>query len=42
MLGSLVGSERWIRDSSSSFMTGEVIVVDGGRSLLDVVDAPAH
>jgi 7-alpha-hydroxysteroid dehydrogenase len=33
---------QYLAADSSSFLTGEVIVVDGGRSLLDAVDAPAH
>jgi 7-alpha-hydroxysteroid dehydrogenase len=33
---------QFLAAESSGFMTGEVMVVDGGRSLLDVVSAPAH
>ncbi|WP_299876435.1 SDR family NAD(P)-dependent oxidoreductase [uncultured Sulfitobacter sp.] len=33
---------QFLAAESSSFMTGEVITVDGGRSLLDVVASPAH
>ena len=33
---------QFLAADSSAFMTGEVMVVDGGRSLLDPVSAPAH
>ena len=33
---------QYLAAESSGFMTGEVLVVDGGRSLLDAVRAPAH
>ena len=33
---------QFLAADSSSFMTGEVVTVDGGRSLLDAVAAPAH
>lgn len=33
---------QFLAAESSSFITGEVMVVDGGRSLLDAVSAPAH
>lgn len=33
---------QFLAADSSAFMTGEVMVVDGGRTLLDPVTAPAH
>ncbi|XDA96988.1 SDR family oxidoreductase [Sulfitobacter sp. LCG007] len=33
---------QFLAAESSGFMTGQVITLDGGRSLLDVVAAPAH
>ncbi|AXI45000.1 oxidoreductase [Sulfitobacter sp. SK012] len=33
---------QFLAADSSAFVTGEVMVVDGGRSLLDPVSAPAH
>ncbi len=33
---------QFLAAESSSFMTGEIITVDGGRSVLDVVSVPAH
>lgn len=38
----LVDAVQFLAAESSSFITGEIIVVDGGRSLLDAVSAPAH
>lgn len=38
----IADSVQFLAADSSGFMTGEVITVDGGRSLLDVVAAPAH
>ena len=33
---------QFLAAESSGFMTGEVMVIDGGRTLLDAVTAPAH
>lgn len=38
----LTDTIQFLAADSSGFMTGEVITVDGGRSLLDAVSAPAH
>ena len=38
----LCDTVQYLAAESSGFMTGGVIVVDGGRSLLDAVSAPAH
>ena len=38
----LCDTVQFLAAESSGFMTGEVMVIDGGRSLLDAVSAPAH
>lgn len=38
----LADAVQFLAADGSGFMTGEVMVVDGGRSLLDAVSAPAH
>jgi 7-alpha-hydroxysteroid dehydrogenase len=38
----LVETVQFLASEAAGFMTGQVIVVDGGRSLVDAVTAPAH
>lgn len=38
----LTDAVQFLAAESSGFMTGEIITVDGGRSLLDAVSVPAH
>lgn len=38
----LTDAVQFLAAESSCFMTGEIITVDGGRSLLDAVTVPAH
>jgi 7-alpha-hydroxysteroid dehydrogenase len=40
--GELVDVVQFLASDASAFMTGEVVTVDGGRSLLDPISAPAH
>ena len=38
----LVETVQFMASDASSFMTGQIVTLDGGRSLVDVVAAPAH
>ncbi len=40
--GELGDTVQFLASDASRFMTGQVLTVDGGRTLVDVVDAPAH
>ncbi|MGR3755984.1 MAG: SDR family NAD(P)-dependent oxidoreductase [Tranquillimonas sp.] len=33
---------QFLASDGAGFMTGQILTIDGGRTLLDVVDAPAH
>ena len=38
----LVEAVQFLASGASAFMTGQIVTVDGGRSILDPVAAPAH
>ncbi len=40
--GELAEVVQFLASEASSFMTGQIMTVDGGRTLLDPVEAPAH
>jgi 7-alpha-hydroxysteroid dehydrogenase len=38
----LIHSAQYLASEASAFMTGQVLTLDGGRTLIDPVSAPAH
>ncbi|MEO1733264.1 MAG: SDR family oxidoreductase [Pseudomonadota bacterium] len=40
--GELADAVQYLASEGSGFMTGQIVTVDGGRTLLDPVAAPAH
>jgi 7-alpha-hydroxysteroid dehydrogenase len=40
--GELADALQYLASEGSGFMTGQIITVDGGRTLVDPVAAPAH
>ncbi|MBY6091308.1 SDR family NAD(P)-dependent oxidoreductase [Pseudooceanicola sp. 502str34] len=40
--GELAEAVQYLASDASGFMTGQIMTVDGGRTLLDPVDVPAH
>ena len=40
--GELADAVQFLASEGSGFMTGQILTLDGGRTLLDPVTAPAH
>jgi 7-alpha-hydroxysteroid dehydrogenase len=40
--GELAEVAQFLASDGAGFMTGQILTVDGGRTLVDPVDAPAH
>ncbi|MBV1865160.1 MAG: SDR family oxidoreductase, partial [Rhodobacteraceae bacterium] len=40
--GEIAEVAQFLSSDSSGFITGQIITVDGGRTLIDPMDAPAH
>ena len=40
--GEVTEAVQFLASEGSGFMTGQILTIDGGRTLLDVCDAPAH
>jgi 7-alpha-hydroxysteroid dehydrogenase len=38
----LAEAVQFLASDAAAFMTGQILTVDGGRTLLDPVPAPAH
>ncbi|MDA0188009.1 MAG: SDR family oxidoreductase, partial [Proteobacteria bacterium] len=38
----VTGAVQFLASEGAGFITGEIIAVDGGRSLLDTVSTPAY